>query len=126
MPDEVYMQYKINSYLSTLTEAMNRLHGVRYTGGLYKLFNENTEKIKQEYTLFYNYINNLTWQDLDVLMYDNEKINKENIPPIIKDKTNPTDVYYVFIKNTLSTHINDVLKINIPEEIKIWDAGRSK
>ncbi len=33
MPDEVYMQYKVNSYLSTLTEAMNRLHGVRYTGG---------------------------------------------------------------------------------------------
>ena len=77
MPDEVYMQYKINSYLSTLTEAMNRLHGVRYTGGLYKLFNENTEKIKQEYTLFYNYINNLIWKDLDILIYNNEKINQE-------------------------------------------------
>ncbi len=77
MPDEVYMQYKVNSYLSTLTEAMNRLHGVRYTGGLYKLFNENIEKIKQEYTLFYDYINNLIWKDLDILIYNNEKINQE-------------------------------------------------
>lgn len=123
MPDDIYMKYSIGSYLSSINQAMNKLRfASNAPQGLFCLNPEQNEEKQHEDTLFYNFINNLSWEELDALIYNNENINKENIPPIIKEKTNPTDVYYIIIKNTLSNHINEVLNINISEDVKPWNA----
>ena len=122
MPDDIYMKYSIGSYLSSINQAMNKL---RFAGntphGLFCLQPEQNEKEQHEETLFYNFINNLTWNDLDALIYNNDNINVNNIPDIVREKTKPTDVYYIIVKNTLNAYIRDVLNINFSEEIKSWD-----
>lgn len=122
MPDDIYMKYEVGSYLSSINQVMNKLRGTNCgPGGLFCLHPEQNEKEQHEETLFYNFINNLTWNDLDALICNNDNINVNNIPDIVREKTKPTDVYYIIVKNTLNAYIRDVLNINFSEEIKSWD-----
>ena len=104
MPDGIYLGYEVATYLSNIANSMKQF---------INSYNQNKkdEKIQlsEEDIKFYDYINNLTWDQLHELINNNNLICLDDIPPI-QEIGNPIDTYYVVLKNTLMYYFYDNVK----------------
>lgn len=101
MPDGVYLGYEVATYLSNIANSMKQF---------INSYNQNKKDEKPELSeydiAFYDYINNLSWDQLRGLINNNELICLDDIPPI-QEIGNPIDTYYVILKNTLMKYFYD-------------------